>query len=71
VATFGPGETYLEVQVPIFGDKRVEGNEDLRMLLSHPLGAALGSRFVAVGTIIDDRAGSRKYTFVHLVHVFR
>jgi subtilisin-like proprotein convertase family protein len=52
--TFAPGQTRLDVSVPILGDTVVEGNEDFFVNLSKPSVNATIIRPQATGTIIDD-----------------
>lgn len=51
--TFAPGETTKTVSVSISGDRQVEANETLRLLLSGVTGATL-STTEATGFILDD-----------------
>ncbi|MFO0735214.1 MAG: Calx-beta domain-containing protein [Labilithrix sp.] len=45
--TFAPGETHKQVRVPVVGDRRVETNESMLLLVRSP-------RIVAAGTILND-----------------
>jgi hypothetical protein len=55
-ATFPAGTTRVEVDVPVLGNLRVQGDRTLTLTLSHPVGApiAFGQ---ATGTILDDDSG--------------
>lgn len=48
-----PGETTATVTVLVLGDRRLEPDESVSLVLSTPVGARLG-RATAVGTIVDD-----------------
>jgi hypothetical protein len=51
---FEPGETTKSFTVPLVDDTHVEGNETLRLSLSAPTGAILGSQSTATLTIQDN-----------------
>ncbi|HEX2699052.1 MAG TPA: Calx-beta domain-containing protein [Acidimicrobiales bacterium] len=51
--TFNPGNTALNIEVPVNGDKADEANETFKVKLSAPTAATLGDS-KGVGTIIDD-----------------
>jgi hypothetical protein len=51
--TFQPGETSKTVNVPVFGDTKLEGNETFKLLLSQPQNAQLGKK-QAIGSITND-----------------
>ncbi|MEL0590783.1 MAG: Calx-beta domain-containing protein, partial [Planktothrix rubescens PR221] len=51
--TFKPGETSKTINVPVFGDTKLEGNETFKLLLSQPQNAKLGKK-QAIGTISND-----------------
>jgi hypothetical protein len=51
--TFKPGETRKTINVPVFGDTKLEGNETFKLLLSQPQNAKLGKK-QAIGTISND-----------------
>ncbi len=51
--TFAPGETSHTIAVPVLGDTEVEDLERFSVLLSEPIGAALGDRW-GTGTIVPD-----------------
>ena len=52
--TFGAAETSKSFEVAVTGDALDEPNETVRVALSNPTGAVLGSAAVGVGTITDD-----------------
>ena len=52
--TFASAETSKTVTVTVTGDALDEPNETIRIALSNPDGAALGSASVGTGTITDD-----------------
>ena len=52
--TFNPGVVRKVINVRIFGDSTVEGNETFDVVLSIPTGGTLIGRVAATGTIIDD-----------------
>jgi hypothetical protein len=51
--TFKPGETRKTVNVPVFGDTKLEANETFKLLLSQPKNAKLGKK-QAIGSITND-----------------
>ncbi|MCF3570665.1 FG-GAP repeat domain-containing protein [Planktothrix agardhii] len=51
--TFKPGETRKTINVPVFGDTKLEGNETFKLLLSQPQNAQLGKK-QAIGSISND-----------------
>jgi hypothetical protein len=51
--TFKPGETSKTINVPVFGDTKLEGNETFKLLLSQPQNAQLGKK-QAIGSISND-----------------
>ncbi|BBD53087.1 Na-Ca exchanger/integrin-beta4 [Planktothrix agardhii NIES-204] len=51
--TFKPGETSKTINVPVFGDTKLEGNETFKLLLSKPQNAQLGKK-QAIGSITND-----------------
>ncbi|HAN75232.1 MAG TPA: sodium:calcium exchanger, partial [Planktothrix sp. UBA10369] len=51
--TFKPGETRKTINVPVFGDTKLEPNETFKLLLSQPQNAQLGKK-QAIGTISND-----------------
>jgi hypothetical protein len=51
--TFKPGETSKTINVPVFGDTKLEANETFKLLLSQPQNAQLGKK-QAIGTISND-----------------
>jgi hypothetical protein len=51
--TFAPGQTTAAVEVQVLGDRRVEPQESFSLVLSAPVGGALG-KAVGVATITDD-----------------
>ncbi|MFM6304539.1 Calx-beta domain-containing protein, partial [Planktothrix sp.] len=51
--TFKPGETTKTINVPVFGDTKLEGNETFKLLLSQPKNAQLGKK-QAIGSITND-----------------
>ncbi|MCF3586290.1 FG-GAP-like repeat-containing protein [Planktothrix agardhii 1803] len=51
--TFKPGETSKTINVPVFGDTKLEGNETFKLLLSKPKNAQLGKK-QAIGSITND-----------------
>lgn len=51
----GEGKSF---QVPIFDDNSLEGNERFRVVLSEPVGAALGNPSEEEWTIVDDDVAS-------------
>ena len=51
--TFKPGETSKTINVPVFGDTKLEANETFKLLLSQPQNAKLGKK-QAIGTISND-----------------
>ena len=51
--TFKPGETSKTINVPVFGDTKLEGNETFKLLLSQPQNAKLGKK-QAIGSITND-----------------
>ncbi|WP_434222511.1 Calx-beta domain-containing protein [Limnospira platensis CENA597] len=50
---FRPGQTRQVINVPVFGDTKVEPDETFRVILSRPQNAELGRR-QATGTILND-----------------
>lgn len=54
---FNPGVTTLQVSVPLIGDSVGEADETFTLMLSNPVGAALGNA-TATATIIDDDGGA-------------
>jgi len=59
--TFRPGQRTAMVAVPIWGDRIVEADETIQVVLSSATGATLG-RATATGTILDDDSISRSVT---------
>jgi Ca2+-binding RTX toxin-like protein len=53
---FGIGETTKAITIRVAGDRLAEGDEQLRMTLSAPVGAFLGTAATATGTIWNDDA---------------
>ncbi|MCB8760259.1 FG-GAP repeat domain-containing protein [Planktothrix agardhii] len=51
--TFKPGETSKTINVPVFGDTKLEANETFKLLLSKPQNAKLGKK-QAIGSITND-----------------
>jgi len=51
--TFKPGETRKTINVPVFGDTKLEANETFKLLLSQPKNAKLGKK-QAIGSITND-----------------
>ncbi|WP_166664260.1 Calx-beta domain-containing protein [Actinophytocola oryzae] len=51
--TFAPGETVLQVGVPLYDDDSYENDETFTLTLSSPVGATLGDA-EAAGVIVDD-----------------
>jgi hypothetical protein len=51
--TFKPGETRKTINVPVFGDTKLEANETFKLLLSKPQNAQLGKK-QAIGSITND-----------------
>ena len=51
--TFKPGETSKTINVPVFGDTKLEANETFKLLLSQPKNAKLGKK-QAIGSITND-----------------
>ena len=51
--TFKPGETSKTINVPVFGDTKLEANETFKLLLSQPQNAKLGKK-QAIGSITND-----------------
>ncbi|CAD5914359.1 Extracellular matrix protein 3 [Planktothrix agardhii] len=51
--TFKPGETRKTINVPVFGDTKLEANETFKLLLSKPKNAQLGKK-QAIGSITND-----------------
>ena len=56
--TFAAGETRKTIPVSVTGDTAVEGNETIRVVLSNPTNATLGTA-TGVGTITDDEVVRR------------
>ncbi|PZD73694.1 Bifunctional hemolysin/adenylate cyclase [Acaryochloris thomasi RCC1774] len=52
--TFGPGETKIDVRVPILADNQPEVDETFNIAIGSPIGAVLGAIRSAVITITDD-----------------
>ncbi len=52
--TFAAADTSKTVEVTVTGDARDEPDETIRIALSNPSGAVLGSAATGVGTITDD-----------------
>ncbi|MCF3615941.1 FG-GAP-like repeat-containing protein [Planktothrix agardhii 1806] len=51
--TFKPGETSKTINVPVFGDTKLEAKETFKLLLSQPQNAQLGKK-QAIGSITND-----------------
>ncbi len=51
--SFKPGETRKTINVPVFGDTKVEPDQTFKVILSQPKNAKLGQK-QAIGTIIND-----------------
>ena len=51
---FAPGETEMNVSVPVLGDTTPEADETFTVTLSSPSNANLGGTTVATGVIVDD-----------------
>ncbi|NJN66946.1 MAG: hypothetical protein HC884_09620 [Chloroflexaceae bacterium] len=65
--TFAAGETSRSIVVPVRNDPMVEGNENLLIVLSNVTGgASLGSRSLAVLTILDDDASPDGSGIIHI-----
>jgi len=58
--TFGPGETFKDVQIPIFGDTNPEGDETIKLSLKNPSsGTLVGiNQPNAVLTVLNDDINS-------------
>jgi RHS repeat-associated protein len=56
---FAPGETIRTILVPVVGDRAVEGDEELAVLLGNPEGAVLGRDAASVRILDDDGESNR------------
>lgn len=54
--TFQPGQTSVQVAVPIVNDRTYEGSETFQLVLGQPVNATIG-RGTGTGTILDDGTG--------------
>src|SRR5690348_6016914 len=52
--TFAAGESSKTFSIPLVNDAYIEGNENVQLALSNPIGANLGSQATATLTIVDD-----------------
>ena len=52
--TFGPTETTQTIQVTPVADQEIEGDETFTVTLFNPVGATLGGKFSATGTLADN-----------------
>lgn len=57
--TFGNGENAKILQIPLKDDSASEGTERLRITLTHPSGASLGSPATMVVSLLDDESVNR------------
>lgn len=55
---FGNGETTKTITIPLKDDSASEGAERLRIILSNPTGASLGSPSTMIVTILDDESAN-------------
>jgi hypothetical protein len=55
--TFGPGVSSQTVSINLLNDNAIEGNESFNVVLSNPVGAAIGAINAARVTILDGQAG--------------
>jgi hypothetical protein len=66
--TFGAGQAFIDVAIPIVNDTIAEGNETISLGLANPsLGAKLGTIQNAVLTIVDDEQGLQFSAPVYVV----
>lgn len=56
--TFGDGENTKRITIPLKDDGVSEGAERLRIILSNPTGASLGSPSTMIVTILDDESAN-------------
>jgi hypothetical protein len=69
VLSFGAGEAFKDVPIPILNDPLPEGNETVALTLSSPTGGAtLGALHTAVLTILDDEQSLQFSAPVYVVN---